>query len=203
MNRGSRAAVLVGVVLGACLATGCGSSTVRQYAAVLAADTARLNDQLEGLTKSRQQIEGSRERLAGLLELSTLQTDSYVQRRLAQWTALGADPAFRELQALFAAVRNHTEAAAARAAAIESLGRKVVDARIEASGRRSEQLTETAKHLAALSRAPTIEDKVKFLSGYVKNVQDSLAAARQDAEKAATAAEEKATSAAREPAAPK
>ena len=178
-------------LLTVCLFSACANATARQYTALLAADTARLNDEFEKLTKIRQQIEGSRDRLASLLELSTLQTDSYVQRRLAEWLALKGDAAFKERTDIFTLVKAHTDAAVQRETAIEAVSRKVLEARIEAKGRRSEQLTETAKYLGALAQERALREELKFLSGYVHSVQDSLKAAQEDAKKAAAAADDK------------
>lgn len=169
----------------------CGPPTVRNYAAALAANTGHLNDQFEQLTKSRQEIDVGRDRLLNMLELSTLRAENYNERRLAEWMAIKNDPAFKERNELFNILRAHTDAAANREATLELLVDKVVKARSQAKGQRSEQLTETAKHLAALSKEPTVEGQVQFLAGYAKTVEESLKKAKDDAKKASDAARSK------------
>jgi hypothetical protein len=168
---------------------GCGLSTVRNYAALLAADTGRLNDEFEQLTKSRQQIDATRDNLTDLLELSTLTAENYNQRRLAEWEALKEDGnAFGVRSVLFAKFKAHSDDSANREATINALAAKVVDMRFQAKAQRSEQLAETVKHLAALSKQPDLKEGLSFLANYAKGVQESIKSAKEDAQKAAESA---------------
>src|SRR5439155_7585426 len=100
----------ISVVLFGFLA-GCGPSMVSRYAGLLAADTGRLNDQIEHLTQSRRQIEAVRTRLTSEMDLSTLTTQQYTQLRLATWAALKDDPAFKRRLELFESIKSYTNSA--------------------------------------------------------------------------------------------
>lgn len=171
---------------------GCSPSPVRQAAATLAANTGRLNDEVEGLTRSRRQIEAARESLTQAMELSTLQTRSYTATRLATWDALKGSSADLKLRAdLYQSAVRFTEDAAKRDAEIDDLARKVVAMRDQAKGDRSDKLADAAKSLASLSREPSLAEQLQFFAGYAKDVRDSLKKAKEDAAKAQEDAQSK------------
>ncbi|WP_413936389.1 hypothetical protein [Nitrospira sp. BLG_1] len=184
------AAIFLGTALTSLIA-GCSPSVVRDYAAVLSANTSQLNDQVEQFTKSQQEIDIARDRLINMLELSTLRTENYNERRLAEWTALEGDPAFKERKDLFGMIRAYTDAAGKRESEIKLLTGKVIEMRLAAKGQRSEKLADTVKHLAALSKDPSLKHHVTFLTGFAQNIADSLKKAQDDATKASSAATNK------------
>jgi hypothetical protein len=177
----ARHAVLLAFL--AIASSGCASSTVRDYAAVLATDTNRLNDEIEGLDRSRRQIEATRERLSNTMQLSTLEAERYTQRRLAEWAAAAGvgNKAAEQRQRLFQSVRAHSDAAASQAASFEELSSKLQSASGEAKGRRSAKLAEASGYLATLSREPSLEDNLKFIASYAGDVADGVKKARKDA----------------------
>jgi hypothetical protein len=181
------------VMIAALLATvGC-DARARDAAAVLAADTGRLNDQIEALTRSRKQIEIARSRLTAARELSTLRTQNFDAGAESRWGFLQAQGnAYATRVSLLNAARKHAEAAATREAEIDVLSTRLQEASEQAKGTRSEHLAETAKLLASLSKEASVQDHFKFLSGFVRTVQDNLEAAKKDAEAAAAAAKKKA-----------
>jgi septal ring factor EnvC (AmiA/AmiB activator) len=165
---------------------GCSPSTVSRYAGLLAADTGRLNDQIEQLTQSRRQIEAVRARLTTEMDLSTSTTQQYTRLRLATWAAFTDDPAFKRRLELFDSIKTYTDSAISEQATNEALTDKLKELTDKMKGQRSEQLTESAKYLAELSKEPSFQDSLKFLTGYGQNVHDSIEKAKKDASAAAT-----------------
>jgi hypothetical protein len=93
------------------------------------------------------------------------------------------------------AARKNADAATTRASDIDVLSAKLSSLSEQAKGQRSEQLAATAKLLASLSKPRSLDDELKFLSGFVKTVQDDLKQAKKDAEAAAQQAKKKANEA--------
>jgi hypothetical protein len=185
--------VLVGI-LSLAGVIGC-DAPARDGAATLAANTGRLNHEIEALTRSRKQIEVARNRLTEARELSTLTVQTFDAGAESRWEFLQAKGnAFETRVSLLNASRKHADAAAAREAEIDTLSAKLKAASEQAKGRRSEQLTETAKLLVGLSKERSLQDQFKFYSGFVRTVQNDLEQAKKDAEAAAAAAKEKADS---------
>lgn len=172
----------------------CGPSTVRKYAAVLAADTGKLNDQFEALTKSRQEINNIRDDLANSFELAILQAENYNARRLDVWRALKESDKTHQLRySFFTSIQMASEAAFIRDDTMASLSEKLNVVRKEGQGKKSQQLGEATKALADLSKDISLADSVKFLVGYGQSIQDEVKKAEEKASNASEAAKKDAT----------
>lgn len=88
-------------------------------------------------------------------------------------------------------IKAYTDAAGKRESEIKLLTYKVIETRLAAKGHRSEKLADTVKHLAALSKDPSLKHQVTFLTGFAQNIADSLNKAKDDATKASSAATNK------------
>jgi hypothetical protein len=177
------------------VAAGCGPSVARQYAAILAANTNQLNDQIAGMTAARRQIETTRARLTSMMELSTERNEQFVQGRMAEWKAsadVGNVTASHRVK-LFDAASAFNATASKKQEEIDALKRTVNELSIVAKGDRSAKLGETSAKLAILSQEASLKDKVKFLADFAKSVRDSIEESKKDAESAAESASSAAT----------
>jgi|CXWL01.1.fsa_nt_gi hypothetical protein len=164
--------------------TGCDPEIIRQHTAVLAADTALLNDEIEKLNKSRHQIEIARARLTQIIDLETLTSEQKTTLAIGAWSALKDDPAFKQRLQFFENIKSITNTASNQDDEIEKLDSKISEVSDVAKGQRSEQLAETSKDLAALSVKNSLSENLSFLVGYVKSVQEGLEKAKKDSSNA-------------------
>ena len=169
----------------------CASTEARNYAAILAAETIKLNNQVEHLTKYRQNMYGSMDRLSKTLELSTLEIEHLNARTLTEWETFKNAPKYKEKIDQFRTIRTHVDSAADRVAVIEKLSKDAIKIREESKGERSQLLIETSKNLASLSVEPSLKDKAKFLANYAEEVHKSIKQAKEDAKKTSKNVEEK------------
>ena len=173
--------------------TSCGPSAVRKYAGILAADTVTLNAQFEALTKSRGEIERTRDDLSDSLQLAILQAEDYNARRLDVWRALkGSDQSYDKRLSVYASLQAASEAAFSRYDSMRALSAKLNVVHKELKGNKSDELAEAAKSLAALSKEMSLIDSIKFLAGFGQNVQSDLKKAEHSGNSAAQSATEKA-----------
>lgn len=167
---------------------GCDPNVVRQHAATLAIETGKLNDNIEELTTSRQEIEAARLRLTNKIDLSSLEIEQEIRQRLAIWSALKDDAAFKQRLQLFGSIKSYSDVAISEDDALSALNKKVVDISDAAKGQRSEQLSETVKELTALSKETSLVDNLMFLANTAKSVRDSIKQAKKDSANASEAA---------------
>lgn len=177
------------------LLLGCGPSAVRKYAGVLAADTGELNEKFESLTKSRAEINNTREDLTNSLELAILEAEDYNARRLDVWRDLkGSDKSYETRYNIFTSIQTASEAAFTREDTMEALSAKLDVVRNEATGHKSEELGAAAKSLAALSKEMSLKESLQFIVDYGQNVRTNLKKAGVNAGTASQSATNKAES---------
>jgi hypothetical protein len=175
-----------------CLLVGCGPSAVRKYAGILAADTEKLNEQFESLTKARDEIDSSREDLSKSLQLAILQAEDYTARRLDVWRSLKATSVeYGRRLAIYGSVLSASEAALGREDSMRSISTKLDTIRNESKSKKSDELGEAAKSLAALSKDISIDDSISLLAGFARSVRSDLKKVEEDSANASASAVER------------
>lgn len=165
---------------------GCSESEARNAASSLAATTGKLNDSIEIMNGSWNQIEIARNQIINDRSEAALETDDRVQSHLAIWRALEAKGNDYETRVLaFEAVQNEVAAEGARDESLTAINDKLIARIAQATGLKSTQLTQAVADLASLSKPATVINQVEFIAQFAQGVKDGVDSAAKDAKSAA------------------
>lgn len=154
--------------LGAC------ASAPREAAATLAASTSQLNERIQSLVATQQQINAARSRLSDAVERSGLRTENRTEAQLAVWRVFesGADHGLR--LRIFEAARTHAVGAEKRYSEATALEARIVSMSARANAEGSAELAETRRHLIALATKRSLKESIQFVVGYAQDVDTKL-----------------------------
>lgn len=170
----------------ACLLVGCaGPKAARKHANLLAANTARMQNKAENYAAARDRIVKARKRNQQNLERDALRLRQQTELYVRAWEIAGD----KERLELFNRLKSGADMAAAqraeRAALLEHQEKVLAETQTLFSVRAAD-LEAAAAALAELGRKPDPEGSIRFLVGFMRDVDNSMDDANEQAAAQAT-----------------